>query len=51
MGSIPQDTRLLDTLVALLQQFRQAFRQQRVYHRVVALLVGEVLTLGRHTIT
>jgi len=27
------------------------FRQQRVFHRVVALPVGEGLTLGRHTVT
>ena len=51
MGSIPQDPRLLNALLTLLQAFRKAFRQQRVYNRMVVLLVGEVLTLARHTVT
>ena len=51
MESIPQDERLLTHLLALLKQFRPAFKQQRVYNRAVVLLVGEVLTLARHTVT
>jgi len=51
MKSIPQDKHLLITLAALLKHFRPAFRQQRVYNRMVVLLIGEVLTLARHTVT
>ena len=51
MTSIPQDERLLSQLLVLLKQFRPAFKQQRVYNRMVVLLVGEVLTLARHTVT
>ncbi|HID85003.1 MAG TPA: hypothetical protein EYP54_07875 [Anaerolineales bacterium] len=31
--------------------FRPVFRQQRMFHRVVALPVGEGLTLGQHMAT
>jgi len=51
MGSIPQDPRLLNTLGHLLQLCRPAFRQQRVYRRMVLLLIGELLVLARHTVT
>jgi len=51
MARIPQDAGLMAALAALLQHFRAAFRQERVFRRVVALLVGEVLALGRHTVT
>ncbi len=51
MNSIAQDPRLWTAWKELVAFFRPVFRQQRVFHRVVALLVGEVLTLGRHTVT
>ncbi len=51
MDTIPQDKQLLAELLALLKRFQPAFSQQRVYNRMVVLLVGEVLTLARHTIT
>ena len=54
MASIPQNGQervLLQELERLLLAFRPIFGQQRVFQRVVLLLVGEVLTLARHTVT
>ncbi|MGC8958579.1 MAG: transposase [Chloroflexia bacterium] len=42
---------LLAELWLLLQRAQQAFRQERVFRRVVALLFGELFALGRHTVT
>lgn len=42
---------LLAELGQLLQRAQQAFRQERVFRRVVALLFGELFALGRHTVT
>jgi len=49
MTSIPQDAALMVALEALLQHFRPAFRQGRVFRRVIALIIGEMLTLGQVT--
>lgn len=43
--------RLLAELQRLLEGSRWAFRQERTYQRAVALLVAELLTVGRHTVT
>jgi hypothetical protein len=55
---MPEDTtppptpgQLLSTFLTLLAAHRAAFRQARPYHRVVALALGWLGTLGRHTIT
>ena len=42
---------LLAALWQLLSRARQAFGQERVFRRAVALLFGELFALGRHTVT
>lgn len=42
---------LLAELWSLLRRAQQAFGQERVFRRAVALLFGELFTLGRHTVT
>lgn len=51
MKTIPQKTTLLKELAALVQAHRSVTRQQRVFERVVALVLAEVLALSRHTVT
>ncbi len=54
MANMPQNQGnqiLLRELERLLLAFRPAFRQQRVFQRAVLLLVAEVLTFARHTVT
>lgn len=51
MSTMPQPSELLKQLIALLVGQREAFEQERVYLRVVALLLGELLTQGRHCVT
>ena len=46
-----QERVLLQELEQLLLALQPLFSQQRVFQRVVLLLVGEVLTLARHTVT
>lgn len=42
---------LLVNLLALLKAHREAFKQERVYWRGVALVLAEVMAFGRHTVT
>jgi len=51
MATIPQNRELLKHLLALLGAHRVAFKQERVYQRVVALALSEVFTFARHTVT
>ena len=51
MTTIPQNDGLLKNLFHLLEAHRPAFKQERVYRRVVALVMAELFTFGRHTIT
>lgn len=51
MTTIPQNTTLLKELVALLEAHRRVTRQQRVFARIVTLVLAEVLVLTRHTVT
>lgn len=54
MAEVVQDRgeqELLRELERLLLACRPAFRQQRVFQRAVLLLVGEVLTFARHTVS
>src|SRR3989304_5451324 len=51
MSIIPQNHELLKNLFALLQGHRSLFRQERVYQRVVALVLAEVFVFARHTMT
>ncbi len=51
MTTIPHNSELLKHLLALLSAHRGLFNQERVYQRVVALVLGEVFTFARHTVT
>lgn len=51
MTTIPQNTKLLKNLMKLIEAHRPAFRQERVYQRVVALVLAELFAFGRHTVT
>lgn len=42
---------LLMALMTLLEMHRPIFRQQRVFNRVVALVLAEVFAFARHTVT
>lgn len=42
---------LLATLITLLDMHRPIFRQERVFNRVVALVLAEVFAFARHTVT
>jgi hypothetical protein len=42
---------LLKHVFELLEAHRGIFKQERIYHRVVALLLAELFVFGRHTIT
>lgn len=44
-------TPLLEEMEKLLRNVRRTFRQERVYRRMVSLVLGEIMTLGRHTLT
>ncbi len=46
-----ENQRLIEALIALLEKLKPVFKQQRVYQRVVLLMVGEVLAFARHTLT
>jgi hypothetical protein len=48
---LTQNPALLENLAMLLEAHRKVFQQTRIYHRVVALVIGELFTFGRHTIT
>lgn len=51
MPSITQNQELLKNLMELLEAHRSIFKQKRVYMSVMALLLGEILTFARHTLT
>lgn len=42
---------LLQTWSELLEAHRAAFRQERTYRRVIGLVIGELFSFGRHTVT
>ena len=50
MATIPQNSELIKNLADLLEAHRTAFRQRRVYLRVVELVLAEVMAFGRHTV-
>ena len=51
MKTIPQNQKLLKHLFELIESHRVIFGQQRVYDRVVALVLAEIMVFARHTIT
>jgi hypothetical protein len=46
-----QDSTLVGALLALVKAHRSAFRQERVYRRVVAMVLAELFVFARHTVT
>ena len=51
MTNIPQNSNLLKNLFDLLAAHRGIFKQERTYRRVEALVLAEIFTFGRHTVT
>jgi len=51
MKTIPQNQELLKHLFEIIQNHRDIFYQERVYQRVVALLLAEIFVFARHTVT
>lgn len=51
MTTIPQNPELLNELAEILAWHRAIFKQQRIYQRVVALVMAELLVFARHTVT
>jgi hypothetical protein len=49
--TIPQNHELIKNLMELLSAQRGVVGQERVYVRMVALVLAEVMTFGRHTVT
>lgn len=51
MATIPQNRELLKHLIELLEAHRSLFGQERVYRRVVMLVLAEIMVFARHTVT
>jgi hypothetical protein len=51
MFTVPEFPGLVNELVQLLLAHREAFGQQRVFERVIALVFAEVVVWARHTVT
>lgn len=49
--TIPQNSELIKNLVELLAAHRKLFKQERVYERVMTLVLAEGMALARHTVT
>ncbi len=50
-ATIPQNPDLIKNLFALLEAHRPVFEQERIYLRVFALIMAEIFTFARHTMT
>lgn len=51
MSTITQNAALLKSMNYILSKHRGLFKQKRVYERVVEMVQGELMCLGRHTVT
>lgn len=51
MSTIPQNPELLKHLLDLIEAHRPLFKQERIYQRVVALVLAEIFVFARHTVT
>jgi hypothetical protein len=51
MTTIPQNQELLKHLFQLMAAHRGIFKQERVYQRMVALVVAEIVVFARHTVS
>ena len=49
MSTIPENSPLLKHLFSLLKAHRPIFKQERVYQRVMALVLAELFVFARHT--
>ena len=49
--TIPQNSELVNNLITILEAHRSTFKQERVFNRVVALVIAEVMVFARHTVT
>jgi hypothetical protein len=49
--TIPQNSELLKHLEALLEAHRPIFKQERIFQRMKALVFGEIMAFGRHTLS
>lgn len=49
--TVPQNPELIKQLIAILGDYRCIFKQQRVYQRAMALVLGEMVVFSRHTVT
>lgn len=51
MSTIPHNPDLLKHLMSLLEARRAVFKQQRIYRRVMALVLAEIMVFSLHTVT
>lgn len=51
MQTIPQNTELLKHLFEIIRAHRAIFKQERIYQRVLALILAEIFVFARHTMT
>jgi len=51
MSTIPQNPDLLKHLLSLLEAHQRVFKQQRIYRRVIALVLAELMVFSHHTVT
>lgn len=51
MTTIAQNPELLKQLADILVQHRPIFKQQRIYQRVIQLVLAELVVFARHTVT
>ena len=49
--TIPQNSDLLKHLEKLLEAHRSIFKQERIFERIKALVYGEIMAFGRHTLS
>lgn len=50
-ATIPQNSELLKHLEELLEAHRPIFKQGRIFERIKALIFGEIMAFGRHTLS
>lgn len=51
MPTIPQNSELLKHLFEIIEAHRVILKQERVYQRVIGLILAEIMVFARHTIT
>jgi hypothetical protein len=51
MKTVPQNDELIKQLVEVIHAHRPAWEQERIFMRVMGLVLGEIMTFTRHTVT